>query len=131
MVEGVAKCLRVKGVNHFILRSLEQIMKTYCQDIISFQEFELNIEIEKTNEFEEMIRNIQQLCLYLHFNNLILDFKLQYVNYDRSKHHLIDGFSTSEDIQPARVVLPTPRVMGIKNAVLMVEDEENKEKVEQ
>ena len=48
---------------------------------------------EMTSEQEEMVKNIQQLCLYMELNDIQIEFEEQYVNYDRSKHHLIDGFT--------------------------------------
>ena len=53
---------------------------------------------EMTSEQEEMVKNIQQLCLYMELNDIQIEFEEQYVNYDRSKHHLIDGFTGPEPI---------------------------------
>ena len=86
---------------------------------------------EMTSEQEEMVKNIQQLCLYMELNDIHIEFKEQYVNYDRSKHHLIDGFTGPEPIQAARIILPAPNkgYLGIKPAVLIVHQPEIVKKV--
>jgi hypothetical protein len=84
-----------------------------------------------TTDMEEMVENIQQLCLYMELNDISLEFEESYVNYDRTKHHLIDGFTSPKPIQAAQIILPAPNkgYLGIKPAILIVNSPEIIQKV--
>ena len=67
----------------------------------------------------------------MELNDMSIEFQEQYVNYDRTKHHLIDGFTGPDPIQAARIILPAPNkgYLGLKPAVLIVNNPEIIQKV--
>ena len=119
MIGKISGILGTKNIDHYVEKSLLEIMKTFSGDIFSPEGLDHNFD-------QALVNTVYDLCLFMRFNQLEIRFieENQYVLYNKNKHVLIDGFSTEG---PARVILPAPLIngrpyQGIKQAVLIEEN---------